>query len=414
VLGIVTLLLFILLINCVPAKAVPSFAIIVYDHGLAKDVAWTQNGHFVPMNKTTTFTQDDSYVYAYFTAALSTANVTWQWYEPNGDLFRERTDQERCSVAPCTFVFYFGLANSLAASKFGFWKMDLAVSGSILYSEHFFIMPIVNQENHWNFNVEQSTPFIAHGYLSVTIHPSNDTWSSYLIQMPYAENVTAYELTNKTERTLSVMTNNVTNEILVDMGAARSDGFTFVLSFDVSYGMRHLNDLNAGDFAFTWKEYLDDTHPIPQTFTITLPQESQVIDTIGFNAMVLKTNLTSVSIPSISFSTTALGRQNFGWTVIYRDYTWRNLHIKPIRVAPLLLDLPIPILPITLRDASLWSAIMSAFVLTGSELLSPLYARTGILINRRRLRIAALILVVIFLVTTGYRLLAIVLSVRNA
>ncbi len=53
---------------------------------------------------------------------------------------------------------------------------------------------------------------------------------------------------------------------------------------------------------------------------------------------------------------------------------------------------------------------MSVFLLTGSELLSPL-APGRDPINRRRLRIAALILAVIFLATIGYRLLVIFQSV---
>jgi hypothetical protein len=68
----------------------------------------------------------------------------------------------------------------------------------------------------------------------------------------------------------------------------------------------------------------------------------------------------------------------------------------------------IPYLPLTLGNVNLWAAVMSVFLLTASELLSPLYQRTGsmLLINRKPIRIAALLLVALFLVTTGYQFLA--------
>jgi hypothetical protein len=69
-------------------------------------------------------------------------------------------------------------------------------------------------------------------------------------------------------------------------------------------------------------------------------------------------------------------------------------------------SIQIPILPLTLSNLSLWSAVMSVFMLTASELLSPIYARTNILINRRRLRIGALVLVLLFLSTTAYQILS--------
>jgi len=127
-------------------------------------------------------------------------------------------------------------------------------------------------------------------------------------------------------------------------------------------------------------------------------------------------NVTIGNAPSISLATTFIPAQKgFGWNLIYRDYTFRSLH--PISgTTPTgsgLLSATehlIPFLPLTLGSISLWTAIMSVFLLTGSELLSPIYIRTGILIDRRRLRIAALILVIIFLVTTAYRLLSVPLT----
>jgi len=66
----------------------------------------------------------------------------------------------------------------------------------------------------------------------------------------------------------------------------------------------------------------------------------------------------------------------------------------------------LPLLPITLGGLSIWAAVMSVFLLTASELLSPIYSRGGygILINRKRLRLAALLLVAIFMITIAYQL----------
>src|SRR5208283_5614307 len=100
----------------------------------------------------------------------------------------------------------------------------------------------------------------------------------------------------------------------------------------------------------------------------------------------------------------------FGWTLIYRDFTWLDLHpiTIPVKTTP---NFPsaqqlLPVFPLTLGSMSLWAAIMSVFMLIGSELLSPVYTRTGILINRRRLRIAALILIAVFLTITAYQIIA--------
>lgn len=64
----------------------------------------------------------------------------------------------------------------------------------------------------------------------------------------------------------------------------------------------------------------------------------------------------------------------------------------------------------SLWDLSLWTAIIAIILLVTSELLSPYYGRTGIMINRHRLRIAAMILAFIFLGTVVYRVYEIVVK----
>jgi len=61
-------------------------------------------------------------------------------------------------------------------------------------------------------------------------------------------------------------------------------------------------------------------------------------------------------------------------------------------------------LPLGLWDLSLWLAGTSLALLIASELLSPYYGETGLLLNRRRLRGVALILASLFLATVAYRI----------
>jgi hypothetical protein len=66
--------------------------------------------------------------------------------------------------------------------------------------------------------------------------------------------------------------------------------------------------------------------------------------------------------------------------------------------------------PLGLWDLSLWAAVVAIILLITSELISPYYGRTGIVLNRRRLRIAALLVAFIFLTTVAYRIYQIVLK----
>lgn len=64
--------------------------------------------------------------------------------------------------------------------------------------------------------------------------------------------------------------------------------------------------------------------------------------------------------------------------------------------------------PLGLWDLSLWTAIIAIMLLVTSELLSPYYGRTGLLIDKRRLRMVAIIVALIFLATVAYRIYEIV------
>jgi hypothetical protein len=61
-------------------------------------------------------------------------------------------------------------------------------------------------------------------------------------------------------------------------------------------------------------------------------------------------------------------------------------------------------IPLSFTDISLWTAIMATILLVTSELMSPYYGRTGIVLNRRRLRAVALIFALVFLSTVMYKI----------
>jgi len=64
--------------------------------------------------------------------------------------------------------------------------------------------------------------------------------------------------------------------------------------------------------------------------------------------------------------------------------------------------------PLGLWDLSLWTAITAIILLATSELLSPYYGRTGIVIDRKRLRVIALVVALIFLTAVAYRIYEII------
>jgi hypothetical protein len=406
---IITLLVLVGLTTSAPVRGIQ-----VYDYGFVKEVSWTARGQIVLGNKTSSFTQDDRFVIAYVTAAFYATDLTSQWYDPTGQLYYNQTIQADCAVSPCTFLFWLTVANSAPATTPGLWRMDLLVDGFKLYSAYFSITPVIIENDYWNFNVTQSAPPRVHGDLIVAIHPDNRTWSSYSRYIPYAANLTAHE--SATNRPLNVITQNNTL-VVVDLGGARADGYTFVLSFDLNSSsvVASLNGWSGGSFAFAWQDepwehvtWQRSIHPTPEAFNITLPKAATLVDIVGSHVMTLDYSVAGGERTSVSFTATVPADQSFGWTIIYRDFTFRNLHSPqqsstPVEVS-LALGQQIPVLPLTFGALSLWTAIMSAFLLTASELLSPIYARTGLLVNRRRLRIAALILMAIFIALTAYEL----------
>jgi hypothetical protein len=55
--------------------------------------------------------------------------------------------------------------------------------------------------------------------------------------------------------------------------------------------------------------------------------------------------------------------------------------------------------PLSFLDISLWLAVTSIILLVTAELILPTYLQTNLLINKSRLRIAALTLGILFIIT---------------
>jgi hypothetical protein len=66
--------------------------------------------------------------------------------------------------------------------------------------------------------------------------------------------------------------------------------------------------------------------------------------------------------------------------------------------------------PLTFWDISLWLAVTAIILLITSELISPYYGKTNLLINKRRLRNVAIIVSTLFLITVAIRIATIIIS----
>ena len=66
--------------------------------------------------------------------------------------------------------------------------------------------------------------------------------------------------------------------------------------------------------------------------------------------------------------------------------------------------------PLSFWDISLWLAVTAIILLVTSELISPYYGKSKALINKQRLRNAALIVGILFLITVIIRMYEIIIS----
>ena len=66
--------------------------------------------------------------------------------------------------------------------------------------------------------------------------------------------------------------------------------------------------------------------------------------------------------------------------------------------------------PLSFWDISLWLAVTAIILLVTSELISPHFGKTGILIEKRRLRTVALTVGLLFMFTVFIRIYLIIAS----
>ncbi len=66
--------------------------------------------------------------------------------------------------------------------------------------------------------------------------------------------------------------------------------------------------------------------------------------------------------------------------------------------------------PLGFSDLSFWLAVTSAILIITAEFISPRYGQTNLLINKARLRTAALILGMLFLLTAFVQIFEIMIS----
>ncbi|MGA3193098.1 MAG: hypothetical protein ABSD73_11415 [Candidatus Bathyarchaeia archaeon] len=66
--------------------------------------------------------------------------------------------------------------------------------------------------------------------------------------------------------------------------------------------------------------------------------------------------------------------------------------------------------PLSFWDISLWLAITAVILLVTSEVISPYYGKTNLLINKKRLRNVALTVSTLFLVTVAVRIVTLIIS----
>lgn len=66
--------------------------------------------------------------------------------------------------------------------------------------------------------------------------------------------------------------------------------------------------------------------------------------------------------------------------------------------------------PLSFWDISLWLAVTAIILLITSELTSPYYGKTNLLINKKRLKNVALTTGTLFLITVAMRIYEIIIS----
>ena len=261
-----------------------------------------------PIGVTTTFTQDDAYVYAFTRASFSRTNFTWRWYEPSGALYQTHSAVFECR-GECEFYDSLAILGSDAATKTGQWRMDLLADGLPLYSDVFQLVPYVEEAYSWIFNLILPTHAVV--ILIITIHPYGQDWKDDSIYLAYSgrpSNVLAYDY--GTNKPLGVVLTPQNGETWVRVVFSRPEGngYRFIITFDLDGDFGTIE----GDTFLQWS-FDASANPIPMNVTVILSSSFGLVsvDVLNYTTSMIDNRTT------VSFSGVAPSNEGFGWTVTY-------------------------------------------------------------------------------------------------
>jgi hypothetical protein len=304
--------------------------VIALEHGFAKAIGTIGGRHplqwdgtvywkeWIPVNRTSSFSQDDDLVYAYtyanFTGTSTTyANLTWVWYNPGGAIYSNQHRTVACwgNYIPFIYCQYYStisVRGRNAARLFGTWRMDFYADGALLYSDSFVIKPVVTEQDSFDINLRNPTVTVVNA--TIIIHPENSSWSEYVMAYTpsHSHNFTAFD--PERNRGLQLQFNRISSSVVVDLGGARHDGYKLNIGFSFS---RNAISRTKNNYTFTWRFY-NGVHPIPQNFTITLPSGYSILGQIGI------ANYTEKLIGgrrSVSFNITTMPDDMMQWSLTY-------------------------------------------------------------------------------------------------
>jgi hypothetical protein len=303
--------------------------VVVIEHGFAKALATISGKHpiqwdglvnwmgWMPANRTDSFSQDDYRVYAYtyanFTATSTTsANLTWVWYRPGGAIYYDQRRTVACwrNVIPFTYCQYYSaiyIRGYSSAAHLGTWRVDFYADSVLLYSDSFVIQPIVTEQDSFDVNLPKPTVTVVNA--TIIIHPDNSSWNEYvMVYAPsHAVNFTAFD--PETERDLQF--NQTRGRVVVNLGGTRYDGYKLNIGFNFT---RSAILRTNNNYTLRWSQYNGGLHPIPQTFTITLPAGYSIL---GHSGIANYTKGLIGGRPSLAFNVTTVPYNSLQWSLTY-------------------------------------------------------------------------------------------------
>lgn len=280
----------------------------VEQHVFAKGIdKSTEN--WKPVNVTNSFSQDDQYAYAFTEAFYSRTNFTWQWYEPDGKLYRTASAVFDCGGNSCPFYDRISIQGSDAADKIGTWRMDLLADGAVLYSDDFTLSSVIVEQLAWVFDV--NSPRHANVNMTVTIQPHGEKLNDYTFSIgAQVGNFNAFEYGTQTILGVETSKEGSLTKVTVVFHAAQGVGYRFTVSFGLASEFGKMG--NATFLMWTWNT---GSHPRPENVTVILPAGFDMVSLEG-DPKNFSTNV-EMKRTAISFSGVAQPYGSFHWIITY-------------------------------------------------------------------------------------------------